>query len=172
MEKEKLIACFLKYGYMVYGWDNKPEFLYQYNKAEEILDKQDRVLKMSPVSESVQEKINLEQLKEKRRANYKIIYDGLKDCGFVEVITPSLSKDDVPLYLALRCKEREKLQEDLRHKNIFAPIVWPKSEISPPICKEVQEIYDEILCIPIDQRYDREDMHRILECIRKSGVAK
>ena len=168
LEKEKLIACYLKYGYMENGWENKPEFLYQYQKAEHVLDEQNIIYKISPVSESVLEKLDLGQLKRRRRANYEYIFNGLKDCDFLEILTPSLDAQSTPLYFAVILKNRVKLQEVLREENIFAPIVWPKADITPSICESAQEIYDRILCIPIDQRYNLEDMQRILVTIEKA----
>ena len=86
----------------------------------------------------------------------------------MKVLTPVLDDQSVPLYMALVIKNRGKLQAVLRKEDIYAPIVWPKADIVPSVCETVQEIYDTILCIPIDQRYEIEDMERILISIEKA----
>ena len=43
--------------------------------------------------------------------------------------------------------------------------MWPKAEECPTVCDEAQELYDTVLCLPIDQRYSLEDMERMAQCV-------
>ncbi len=167
LETAKLKACFSKYAYMEGKAENKEEFLEQYRKAEEILDAQQKYYTMSPAAEHVQATMAIGEMKEKRRQNYNIVFGELKSVEEVRVLTPELSDNDVPLYFAMLVGDRERLQEQLRKNNIYAPVVWPKAEIVPAICQEAEYIYQHILCLPIDQRYGKDDMQRMVECVKE-----
>lgn len=167
LEKEKSKAAYLKYYYLHENKGEKEIFLNRFKKAEDILDAEQRYYKMSPLSEKLQASLDIEELKRKRRNNYRKLYESLNRCGCAHILTPELGDADVPLYLALQCKNRKALQKKLADDGIYAPIVWPQSERMPMICSEAQDIYDTILCLPIDQRYDEYDMERIAFCVKE-----
>lgn len=41
-------------------------------------------------------------------------------------------------------------------------VIWHKAECSPVVDEDADYVYDHILCIPVDQRYDSDDMERIV----------
>ena len=49
---------------------------------------------------------------------------------------------------------------------IYAPVVWPKADCCPEVDKDSEYVYEHILCIPIDQRYDVDDMERVVKVIK------
>lgn len=167
LEEKKVEASLLKYKFLHEGSGVKKQFLDIYREAEDILDSEQGYFKISPVSEKIQCNLNIEELKRKRRKNYERLYNGLKEISSIRCLTPQLGVNDIPLYFALLTDKRHDLQIALRDKCVYAPIVWPKYEFMPEICKEAQMIYDLALCIPIDQRYDTDDMERIISCIRE-----
>lgn len=59
------------------------------------------------------------------------------------------------------CDDREKIQKLLVKNAVYAPIIWPKNEIFSRVSEKVEYVYEHLLCIPIDQRYDTDDMERI-----------
>ena len=61
--------------------------------------------------------------------------------------------------------ERKNLQALLADNDVYAPVVWPKAECCPPVSEIAESIYRHILCIPIDQRYDVDDMERIISIL-------
>ena len=67
--------------------------------------------------------------------------------------------------MPILCLQRKKLQSFLAEYRIYAPVVWSKDDKCPQICDEAQKIYDNILCLPIDQRYDADDMERMAKYI-------
>ena len=70
----------------------------------------------------------------------------------------------VPLYLPVFAADsqiRMELQAFLAERDIYCPIIWRKPLRMGSISPETEEIYSRILCFPIDQRYDQEDMDRI-----------
>ncbi len=167
LQAQKLEAAALKYAYLHEGTGDKQRFLDLYRAAEEHLDRQTGCMAMSPVSRSIQASLDIPQLKEKRRRNYRLLYNALKDLSGLRLLTPELGAQEVPLYLALCHENRSALQLYLRQRSIYAPVVWPKGEACPPVCPQAEEIYRTILCLPIDQRYDPEDMERMARCVEE-----
>lgn len=167
LEEEKMAAAQMKYRYLHEDKGHKQDFLNKFKIAEDTLNLQNQYFKMSPSSLKVQSGIDIEELRRKRRENYARIYERLKNPQRVHLVTPEVNEREVPLYCALSVDHRTKLQEKLRDNMIYAPIVWPKSDICPGVCTAADKLYRTILCLPIDQRYDIDDMDRMLDCIEE-----
>lgn len=167
LEIEKIEAAEEKYKYLHENQGEKQIFLEKFSLAECMLDKQEKCFKISPSSLKVQSSLNIDELKQKRRDNYERLYFGLEGSRCVRVVTPPLKKENVPLYYVCLAENRESLQRHLRENRIYAPIVWPKSQMCPVVCKEAEEMYEKSLCIPIDQRYDIDDMDKVVKCIKE-----
>ena len=59
------------------------------------------------------------------------------------------------------------MQEYLAKHDIYAPVIWPKpSQCEGMIDSKVEWIYKHILAIPCDQRYDIDDMERIVQVLK------
>ena len=93
--------------------------------------------------------------------------EGLLNKESIKIIFDSLPDDVVPLYFPILIDNREAMQDMLADNDIYAPVVWPKANYCPTIDEVTESIYEKILCIPIDQRYDVDDMQRIVEVINK-----
>lgn len=165
--KEKVDAAYLKFCYLHENKGDKQKFLDKFQVAEEILDSETGFFKISPLAVKVQNSLDVEELKRKRRENYSYLYEQVKSFKSFYAITPELEEGVIPLYFAIFSKERNKLQKKLRDNGIYAPIVWPKPEDMPYICDEAERLYENILCLPIDQRYDLDDMGRMAECLKE-----
>lgn len=167
LETKKLEASLMKYNYLHKCMGNKQEFLMKFREAEKLLDEQKEYYKISRTSVMIQNNLNIADLRKKRRENYSKLYVALKELNDLRIITTELRENEVPLYCAIAVKKRKELQDHLVKKKIYAPVVWPKSNICPVTCKDVQELYASILCLPVDQRYDIDDMNRIANCIKE-----
>ncbi|MBU3205221.1 DegT/DnrJ/EryC1/StrS family aminotransferase [Clostridium algidicarnis] len=167
LERLKLEASYAKYEYLHKNSGDKQNFLDLFRQAEQQLDSETSYFKISPSSVVIQQNLDSSILKKKRRENYSFLYEGLKDSDILEFLMPKLTEVEIPLYFVMSVKGRNELQRYLQLHDIYAPIVWSKPEVYPDICKEVQNIYDSILCLPVDQRYDVDDMNRIIKCIKE-----
>lgn len=168
LTKAKMNASFLKYRYLFQSIGEKAAFLDEYRVAEDILDAQSQYYAISPASEAAFLDLNIPELRRKRKENYQTVFDGIRNLNGVTPVCGELTEDVTPLYFLLLTENREKLQEQLRQADIFAPVVWPKSELLPKICAEAETLYRHALCIPIDQRYDTDDMERVVERIKEA----
>lgn len=162
LETAKLEASYAKYRYLFEGTGEKAAFLELYRKAEAILDAQDCFYAMAPASRAVQASLDISELKRRRRENYQTAVKALKGCSGVRPAFDSLPEDAVPLYLPLWVQgDRKQLQSHLAAASIYAPIIWPRPAGLPSVCREADNAYEHLLCLPIDQRYDRADMERM-----------
>lgn len=164
----KVKASAAKYEYLFHNVGSKDDFLKMYSLAEQILDMEERLYKISPVSEAVFLSLDLQECRNRRRDNYSILYNSLKTSERIRPILGELDDESVPLYCPIYANERAALQSALREERIYAPIVWPKSETMPDICQSASELYQHLLCIPVDQRYSGDDMERIVDCIKRN----
>ena len=167
LEKAKAQASYAKYRYLFGGEGEKEYFLKKYQEAENILEAQKDYYKACKLSMSVQAGMNLPMLREKRRTNYSVLLNGLYECRTIEPLLSELPRSVVPLYFPITVEDRSKLQLFLRKHQIYAPIIWPKPDMFGDVCQNAEFLYRHLLCIPIDQRYDVDDMLRIVETIQQ-----
>lgn len=167
MVETKRIASELKYQFLFEGKGDKPSFKAKYREGEALLDNQNGFYVIGELSASIQAELDVEQIKRKRRENYEVLLEGIQNVKGIKVLFSTLPDDVVPLYFPLIIDNREAIQDLLADNDIYAPVVWPKEENCPPIGEVANSFYDRILCIPIDQRYDVEDMRRIVGVLNK-----
>lgn len=165
LEDLKVQASERKRKYIEYGEGDKDEFLMLYRKAEDTLDAQSHIYSISPTSIAVQSNLDVARLKQKRRVNYQYLLQSLASVKQVVPIFSEMADEVVPLYLPVLCEDRPTVRRILISQAIYAPIVWPKDDHCPAVCREADYIYEHILCIPIDQRYDLDDMQRVADVL-------
>ena len=126
----------------------KNEFLEKYKKIKQQIDKIDDVEIISEISKDIFSNIDIK--------NINIIFN-------------KISEQEVPLYFPIYVREdREKFQKYMAENEIYCPIIWKKSQyIKDEKQRESDYIYEHILCVPCDQRYDIDDMERIVRTMKK-----
>lgn len=164
LEKAKMRAYHSKYLYLFENIGIKEEMLSMCREAELILDNQTEMLGISPISAEIQAKLDRRLLAEKRKDNFLFLEKSLK--GDLQPLF-FLSSCNVPLYFPVMVEERELFQRYLIQNAVYAPVVWPKNLFQQQICDGAKCLYEHMLCIPIDQRYDAEDMERIVDVCDK-----
>lgn len=165
LEIAKREACEMKYAYMFNGVDCKPESKTRYREAEHILDTQSSFYAIGKLSALIQTNLDRNRLRNKRRENYTILAKGLRNHSDIQLVFKELPEDVTPLYLPVFARNRDEAQSLLADNAVYAPVVWPKADCCPLVCSAADELYDNLLCIPIDQRYDTDDMNRILNIL-------
>ena len=172
-EKKQLIelsnkAFELKKVYMnTNDKETKKRFRELYVECHNILALNDELVNVSQQTLEIYKKTDLKKIKQKRLKNFNLLCERLKTNKKIRLIYKRARDTVIPLYLPLYVlnNEREVLQKYLADNNIYCPIIWPRYNIIPQMSKETEYIYDNILCIPIDQRYDDKDMEYIAQKI-------
>ena len=124
--------------------------------------------KMSNVSLQLLEKEDKEGNQQQRFENYKYLFKNLQDLGSCKLVCSNIGEvTSAPLYFVVYVNVRSQLQADLAAQHIYAPVIWPVSYDEVLINDTVKDIYNTILAIPIDQRYNQEDMDKIVRIIKQ-----
>jgi len=71
-------------------------------------------------------------------------------------------KPEFPSFFPILVDKRDELREWLRTQNIFLPVHWPKHPKAPD-----HPLYDTIISIPVDSRYNIFDMERVANLINR-----
>lgn len=122
--------------------------------------------KMSQVAYNLLVKENLENNQKSRFANYSYLFNNIKESDKVTKVCHNMTDvTTAPLYFTIFVQDRLSLQRLLAQDSIYAPVIWPVEDERVLIDEEVKYIYDRVLAIPCDQRYDEDDMHRAVEII-------
>ena len=138
-------------------------YLQIFSQAEERLD-HCKAAPAEPRDVELAEKLDLDYIKNHRRANAKILMDAFPEL----LLFRELKEGDCPLFVPVLVPDgrRDRLRRYLTEREIYCPIHWPLSEYHRP-GEDEKRIYEQELSLVCDQRYTREDMERMVEVIRE-----
>lgn len=154
-----------KFQYMNSGNESmKSTYLSGFNRAEHILDEDVKPYKIDHESEVIIKNLDDKELQNYRQRNYKFLLKHLRDVDSIEVLFRDLENDVTPMFFPIYVKSnRDELRSRLIEKEIYCPVHWPiPKQVNGHLNITTKSIYDSILSIPCDQRYQIEDMHRII----------
>jgi len=135
-----------------------------YKNAEKQLDDDISISKASLLSHYLYDTIDLESIKERRRKNYKLIYELGKIIN-LNFIFP-YDKNVIPLCVPITIKNRDVIRKELRKRNIFLPIHWPLSSFNSNI-KSVKNLAENELTLVVDQRYSDLEINYQINNLKK-----
>ncbi|NQV09152.1 DegT/DnrJ/EryC1/StrS aminotransferase family protein [Candidatus Woesearchaeota archaeon] len=121
--------------------------------------------RMSLLSKFFLRKQDFKNILKKRRENYDYLLKNIKEKGF-KVLIKELPKNVCAFGFPIICEDREKIKQILIENKIYPPVHWelPK-EISKKQFPVSYDVSESILTIPIDQRYNVEDMKRVVKVL-------
>lgn len=108
--------------------------------------------------------LNGESIRYARQKNMAHILDLLKEK--VESV-PGIERcvDCAPFSLPILVKNRDDVQHKLAKQGVYAPVLWPICNEARAICPVSARMADEMLSIPMDQRYNWDDIEDIARII-------
>ena len=151
-------------SYVKFGLGKVEDFVGLFSKADEVYGKSTEINGMMEISRQLLNKLDIDHIGQVRRRNYAYLFDRLCE---VEHITPLFHKnrlgDQIPIGFPILIKDRDRVRKELRTKAIFCPAHWPLLE-EKWIQAFPQSLYlaKHLMTLPIDVRYDKEDMDRLL----------
>ncbi len=135
----------------------------------EIFQENDRVLenkpikKMSNLTHRLLSGIDYEEVKRKRIENFHYLHRKLKDSNQLNI---DLNKDSVPMVYPYLIDNGRELKKKLIQNRIFVATYWPNVK-DWAIEKSVElNLYNNLISLPIDQRYGEEEMNQIISLIK------
>ncbi len=145
----------------------KANFLEIFNAAEKQLDENGTIhTPIDRLSSQLLQCTDWNKVFEQRKKNFLYLEENLRDVK--EIITgQELLKDQVPFGFPVFTSKRDELRKYLIENQIYCPIHWPIPEIMKGKDNIIETIGSTILTLPCDQRYDIEDMKRLVSIIKK-----
>ena len=103
-----------------------------------------------------------------RISNYQYLYANLSKMKGIHVVLPHIQElTTAPLLFPFYADDLEKMQRFLAPEHIYAQRIWRVEEEACLMTEEIKYIYDHLLVLFIDQRYDNQDMQRIINRLRQ-----
>lgn len=122
--------------------------------------------RMSAFSVRLKQRCEEQEIQRKRLSNYAFLFNNIIKSEKYYFVCDDLEKvTTAPLYFPLYVKDRRALQKVLIENRIYAPVIWPVEDERVLVSDDVRFIYEHLLAVPCDQRYDEADMQRVVEVI-------
>lgn len=154
----KTAAMELKKEYLLdLDKDKKKRFRSMFLESNHWLAENYSGLSIDPWSKEYLSTVDLEEQRQIRRRNAKALYEGLEEKA--QFLFP-LEDMDCPLFVPMLLHNREKIRRILTSNHIYCPVHWPR----PHGC--ISNLYDQELSLICDQRYDEQDMERIVSVLK------
>ena len=137
-------------------------------ESERLLDEHTFGNHMSSISQYLLSRQNLSEIKSIREQNYKILLDKLSDYA---LYPNNILNFGFPIVFCDQ-KTRDKVRQTLIQNKVYPPIHWklPDFLSKNTDYQESINLSQTILTIPIDQRYNSNDMERVIDLITKQLV--
>lgn len=163
----ELAAMYLRDQYFGNGEQRTKSISIRLSKsADHLADSNISPHKMSQVAYNLMQNEDIKLNQQRRYENYTYLYKNVRESDKVAKVCKNLDVvTTAPLYFTIFVQDRPSLQRLLAKDAIYAPVIWPVEDERVLINEEVKYIYDHILAIPIDQRYDESDMQRVVEIV-------
>ena len=119
--------------------------------------------KMSNLVKNILKSLDYEMIIKKRKSNFNIVNNTLKNINLLRI------KNDGGLFLyPLLVNNGKIIKQKLILNKIYVPTLWPGVERLVDDKSFERKLYDDLVLLPIDQRYDEKDMEIILERVSKA----
>jgi hypothetical protein len=152
-------ASILRSEFDRYGGKRKWFKMFQFVEANGPMEP----CRMSNLSAAILRIVDWATIKKRRRRNYEFLLSELGDLA----IFPYLPRDVVPLGFPIRVRNRDRLRELLFKERIYPAVHWDIADLVPREFASSHRLASEIMTLPSDQRYGRDDMKRMAAKIKR-----
>lgn len=142
----------------------KNQFFPELRRQEGELDAFEGVHRISITGQEMLKVLNGGMIRYARQQNMKHILDLLD--GKVESVS-GIEKciEGAPFSLPILVKNRDEVQQKLARRGVYAPVLWPICDEARDVCPVSARMADEMLSIPVDQRYNYDDIEDIAKIV-------
>ena len=150
-----------KYRY-TQNTNHKQVFRQHLSDAEDRLNQFHTIHAISPTAMQMLATVNGNHIAFARRINLEHLLACLVDLQHV-VLFPNMSQalSGAPFSLPVLTQRRDELQYQLTLHGLYAPVLWPISKEAQNVCPISARMSKEMLSLPIDQRFDYNDIEEI-----------
>ncbi|MCT4599404.1 MAG: hypothetical protein N4A32_00700 [Marinifilaceae bacterium] len=136
---------------------------YRFFKENSNEIKNNSIKSMSKLTKALLKNISYEKIKNIRRNNYKYLHSFLGQHNLLDI---ALDEFDVPMVYPFMSKCKN-LKEQLINNNIFVATYWPNVLEWVDSSSLEYHLVNDVIALPIDQRYNENDMNRMIKLIFK-----
>lgn len=153
-----------KTKYIKFNIGTEEEFLKLFDEANKAYYIREEVIGMDNEDKRLLNKVNYKLIKERRINNYKYLYDNIEENDNVKILfNKKLLTDNVPLGFPILISNRDFIRSTLKKHSIYCPVHWDlREEEWTNNFEKSKMISNRILTIPIDWRYDKNDMDYLI----------
>ena len=139
-------------------------FFPELRRQEGELDNFSGVHRISKTGMEMLAVLNGESIRYARQKNMAHILDLLG--GKVDSV-PEIERclNGAPFSLPILVKSRDEVQQKLAKRGVYAPVLWPICGEARAVCPVSARMADEMLSIPMDQRYNWDDIEDIAKIV-------
>lgn len=119
------------------------------------------LMRMSRLTENLLGALDYEAIRTRRNANWAQLHAALGSYNPLSLVSP-----DGPYMYPFYCENGMELKKQLAAQKIFIPTLWP-NVLDLDDCPLEKDYAQNILPLPIDQRYDGQDMGRLIHAVKR-----
>ena len=167
VENNRSYGMILKDMFLFTEFDCNLEYRRIFEESEKRLDEQISIYKISDFSKFLASCVSVEQLKNKRKKNFKQLANNLRKLD----VSPAIKygQYDTPFVYPLRVRDRNKLRSFLISNKIYCAVHWPFDNHKPEQRPFAKRNAYELISLPIDQRYDEVHIEYLIDTVRQYG---
>ncbi len=150
-----------RFSHLIGRIEKSPVEYYNAFKDNDASLKNQQIKQMSRITKRLLQNIDYETIALKRRANFIFVNNALSKNNEIKI---TVNENMVPMVYPFLTSNGSEIKKRLIKNDVFVPTYWPNSRSW--LAKENDfEIYltNNLLALPIDQRYGLEEMEIILE---------
>jgi len=134
-----------------------------FSEAEEQLDNQIDIKKISWLSKYLLRFYNISEITQRRKKNYNYLKLSLRNLGIIPVV--DVDNNYCPYVFAFKIENRDRFRDYLKDHRIYCPVHWPIHDTDLVNFKNSLNLTNKLISIPIDQRYSLNDMEYIYKTV-------
>jgi hypothetical protein len=125
--------------------------------------------RMSRLTTRILGSVDHGRVAETRRKNFSLLHGYLGPRNDLSSLIEKASARPsfVPLCYPLLTRDASHMRTALVRHKIYAPVYWPELRGSSALSPDEQTLVDDVLCLPIDQRYGEPEMLKVAGLVRE-----
>ncbi len=166
-DNEKVTGLILKDLYIKNKLDCNELYRKIFKDYESRIDNQQIIYSISDLDRYIVECINIPRLVQRRQNNYLYVKSVIKVNGIIPTVI--IKDNECPFSFPIRVPDRDDFRQYLIQNNIYCAVHWPTDNICPNERPKANANSQELISLPIDQRYGPNELNYMIDVITKYG---
>lgn len=167
IDNSRVYGMILKELYLNYSLDCNETYRGIFEECEKKLDEQENIQMLSDLSRFIASCVDVTELINIRKHNYEFLMERFRNIGINPAV--SLNDDECPLVFPLRVPKRNAFRLYLTENQIYCAVHWPFDGYHEEARMFAKMCGNELISLPIDQRYGEEHISYMIEVISNYG---